>query len=247
MNNYEFCAQWVLDRQPAQDDRVLDYGCGSGEIVRLLRAKGVMAFGCDVFYEGGDYSPRIDAELFVSGTIRRMEGGVIPFESDSFDYVVTNQVLEHVPDLDGVLDEIRRVLKPGGKVLSLFPDRGVWREGHSGVPFLHWFPKGSKNLRVYYAALFRSLGFGYFHNKKTVMRWSRDFCDWLDRWTYYLERRTIDAAYEARFVRLERLEDQWLRLRARHSTFRHLVAVTPKPCRELVVRKLAGLIFTAQK
>jgi 2-polyprenyl-3-methyl-5-hydroxy-6-metoxy-1,4-benzoquinol methylase len=39
MSNYEFCAQWVIDRSNFKQVRVLDYGCGRGEIVRLLRAK----------------------------------------------------------------------------------------------------------------------------------------------------------------------------------------------------------------
>jgi len=42
------------------------------------------------------------------------------------------QVLEHATDLDVVVHEIARVLKPGGSCLSLFPDKGVWREGHCG-------------------------------------------------------------------------------------------------------------------
>ena len=34
--------------------------------------------------------------------------------------------------------KIHRVLKPGGTLLSLSPDKSVWHEGHCGVPFLHW-------------------------------------------------------------------------------------------------------------
>lgn len=247
MNNYEFCVQWVLDQHPARGARVLDYGCGAGQIVRALRARGIEAFGCDVFYDGGDYSPQVEDELLGAGTIRRMEGGSIPFEDASFDIVVSNQVMEHVPDLDAVLGEISRVLKPGGKVLSLFPHRGVWREGHSGVPFLHRFPKGNMNVRVCYAAAFRCLGFGYFHNGKSVMHWSRDFCDWLDRWTYYRTSGEINAVYLAHFARLERLEDRWLDARTRGSALHHIVATTPHWCRRLAAAKLAGLAFVAKQ
>lgn len=38
MNNYQFCTQWVLEQQGSQTMRVLDDGCGVGEIVNLLRA-----------------------------------------------------------------------------------------------------------------------------------------------------------------------------------------------------------------
>jgi len=93
--------------------------------------------------------------------------------------VIDNQVMEHVRDLDGVLGEIQRVLKPGGMVLNLFPDRSVWREGHCGIPFLHRFGKKSR-LRVRYAAACRGLGLGYHKGEKSVMGWSEDFCRWLD-------------------------------------------------------------------
>jgi len=59
-----------------------------------------------------------------------MDGDRTPFVTGSFDLVINNQVLEHVTDLDVVVHEIARVLKPGGSCLSLFPDKGVWREGH---------------------------------------------------------------------------------------------------------------------
>ncbi len=43
MNNYEFCAQWILDRKHGKNIRVLDYGCGPGKIVKaLLRLPGLL-------------------------------------------------------------------------------------------------------------------------------------------------------------------------------------------------------------
>lgn len=45
----------------------------------------------------------------------------MPFAADSFDVVVSNDVLEHVPDLERALAEAFRVLKPGGWVLATFP------------------------------------------------------------------------------------------------------------------------------
>src|SRR5882762_2315304 len=209
--NYECCALWVLDQKRGQNTRVLDYGCGAGEIVKELRRRDVNAFGCDVFYEGGDYSRSVDPTLFESA-IRRMEADTIPFDTGSFDFVINNQVMEHVEDLDRVLAEILRVLKPGGMVISLFPDKGVWREGHCGVPFLHWFPKGSR-LRVYYAAACRTLGLGHHKGNKSAMRWSEDTCEWLDKWTYYRTREEIDSIYNKYFRDIRHIEDYWLQLR----------------------------------
>lgn len=243
MNNYEFCAQWILDQKHGKNVRVLDYGCGAGEIVKELRRRDVNAFGCDVFYEGGDYSTSIDPTFFDS-TIKRMEGNTIPFDSASFDFVINNQVMEHVKNLDCVLAEIQRVLKPGGTVVNLFPDKGVWREGHCGVPFLHWFPKGSRP-RIYYAAACRILGLGYFKGNKSVMRWSQDFCEWLDKWTYYRTRQEIDSTYGKYFCDIRNIEDYWLKLRLGKRKI--VAAWLPASTQQLVVRKLAGLVFVARK
>ena len=245
MNNYEFCTQWILANRTATDVRVLDYGCGAGEIVKLLKRNGVDAYGCDVFYEGGDYSRTVDPALF--GTVvKKMDAttGLIPFGNASFDFVINNQVMEHVENMDAVLREICRVLKPGGAVLSLFPDKGVLREGHCGIPLLHWFPKAS-GPRVYYAAMLRAFGFGYFKQGKSIWNWSRDICEWLDKWTFYRSRQTISQAYLAYFTRLSHIEDHWLQ--ARLGTKGPLATCFPARAQKLIARKLGTLVFVASK
>lgn len=245
MNNHEFCIRWILNKKRENDVRVLDYGCGAGEIVKGLLANGVDAFGCDVFYGGGDCSKQVDPALF-GRSIKRMEGKecTIPFGSGSFDFVTNNQVMEHVVSLDSALQEIHRVLKPGGSVLSLFPDQRVWREGHCGVPFLHWFPKYSRP-RIYYAAVGRMCGLGRFKGNKSVMRWSQDFCEWLDKWTYYRSLDDIHATYHKYFDRLEHIEDYWLQQRL--GTRKFIAIWLPPFAQRMVVRKLAGLVFCARK
>lgn len=242
MNNYEFCAQWILNHRALNSVRVLDYGCGAGQIVEELRKMGVDAFGCDVFYEGGERSRSADPDL-LGKFIRRMEGNAIPFDDKSFDFVVNNQVMEHVQDLDSVLADVQRVLKPGGIVLSLFPDRGVWREGHCGIPFLHWFDKGSRP-RIYYAAALRAVGFGHHKGNKGVVRWSEDFCDWLDKWTYYRPRTEIYISYSKYFSKTWHLEEDWLRQRL--GSRRAVVTLLPPGIQRFIVRKGAGLVFAAQ-
>jgi SAM-dependent methyltransferase len=240
MTNYEYCVQWILDQGRGKSVRVLDYGCGSGEIVKELRRRGVDAFGCDIFYEAADYSA-VDG---LDGAIRKIEGGVIPFDNSSFDFVINNQVMEHVDNLDNVLAEIRRVMKPGGMVVNLFPDKGVWREGHIGVPFLHWFPKGTRS-RVYYAAACRTLGLGYHKGNQTVMEFSQGSCEWIDKWTYYRSRREIDLTYGKYFCDISHIEDHWLKSRLGKQAY--FASFVPTSVQQLVVRKLAGLIFVARK
>jgi SAM-dependent methyltransferase len=170
--------------------------------------------------------------------------GTIPFESQFFDIVVNNQVMEHVDDLDRTLREIHRVLKPGGRVLSLFPAKEVWREGHCGIPFLHWFPKYSQP-RIYYAAACRFVGLGYHKRDKSVWEWSRDFCGYLDKWTYYRTPEEIYSAYEKYFIDLQHIEDIWLQLR--FGLRRPAPTWLPGFLQRIFVRKLAGWVFCVRK
>ena len=239
MNNYEFCADYAASRLPP-GARVLDYGCGNGRIVKLLRARGIDAAGCDVFYEGGDHSSEVDPEL-LGKSVLAMDGNKIPFADNRFDMIVNNQVMEHVADLDAVVCEMTRVLKPGGTVLSLFPHRGVWREGHCGVPFLHRFPKGSR-FRVKYALLMRLLGNGHFTENKSPRQWAEDFCIWLDKWTYYRSYEEIEATFSRHLARPRHLESYWMR-----SRFGKGAGLLPGMLLSLVCRKLGGLVFEVRK
>lgn len=74
----------------------------------------------------------------------------LPFPDTSFDGVLLNEVLEHVRDEVRTLQEIRRVLRPGGYVVVMSPNRWFPFEGHGmrigqrkvnvPIPFLPWIP-----------------------------------------------------------------------------------------------------------
>lgn len=96
---------------------VLDVGCGGG-----LFAEEVARLGCQV--TGIDLSPRsIEVaqqhaeQMGLSITYRAASGEQIPFEDNSFDLVYCCDVLEHVSDVNVVIAESARVLKPGGMYL----------------------------------------------------------------------------------------------------------------------------------
>lgn len=107
--------------QSAPGTRALDLATGTGDIAFALHERGRRVVGLDV--------TRRMIELAVA---KRVSGGPaflvgdmqrLPFPSGSFDLVTTGYGLRNVPDLTGAIDEILRVLKPGGQALSLDFDR----------------------------------------------------------------------------------------------------------------------------
>jgi SAM-dependent methyltransferase len=99
-------------RHLAGAGRVVDVGCGEGQIARLVAGAGAQRV------------VGVDASAAQLAEARRRGGGpayvragaeALPLPSGAFDAAVACLVLEHIADLDGALDEIARVLRPGGR------------------------------------------------------------------------------------------------------------------------------------
>lgn len=116
---------------------ILDLGCGKGQIVRELRRDSYAAYGCDFIdkQDISDFNDNIQKQ-FEDGILRpiKMSPYRLPFEDNTFDYIFSSQVFEHVMDYDITLKEILRILKPGGFSLNIFPGRYLCIEPHVFVP-----------------------------------------------------------------------------------------------------------------
>lgn len=113
-------------------EKMLDVGCGSG--LSLLQAKlmGVNAWGI----EADPNAQRFADEL----ELRIHHGGLqdAPFAGTSFDIVVLNQVIEHIPEPDKALQIIRQRLAPNGRVIMVFPNaNSLWCK-LSGLRWINW-------------------------------------------------------------------------------------------------------------
>lgn len=231
--------------------RILDYGCGAGRLVRAGRAEGIAIEGVDVFYAGSQTREEAEESGLLGSAIHEMMEGRMPYAENSFDLVLNNQVMEHVEDLDAVLREIHRVLKPGGTVLSLFPSIDVFREGHIGIPFAHWMKKGSR-FRLYYTWALRSMGLGTWKEQApTCRQWAVDKLEWIDRFTVYRSRREIFAAYK-RYFASELIEERYIHYRLLDRPGREWLASLVRlplmtPLAKAVFRKLAFLVILSRK
>jgi SAM-dependent methyltransferase len=101
-------------------EHVLDLGCGAGDFLGALRAAGAEPVGVEIAQAAVER-----ARTNVPGAdVRLLEDGVIPAGHGDFDLVWCSEVLEHIPDVAEALHEVRRVLKPGGRLLLTVPRNG---------------------------------------------------------------------------------------------------------------------------
>ncbi len=102
-------------------ERVLDLGCGDGSFAEWLVSVGCEVTAVDVSRE----AVRRAAERVPDATVRLVdEDGPLPFEEDEFGAVWAGEVLEHVADVVGLLAEVRRVLRWGGRLIVTTPYHG---------------------------------------------------------------------------------------------------------------------------
>ena len=119
---------WAWERRRAlllgearPGERVLDLGCGAGRFVAALREAGADPVGVEVagaaLERARAVAPGADLRLLA-------DDGSIPLEHGSVDLVWCSEVLEHVADGSHLLQEARRVLRPGGRILVTVPFHG---------------------------------------------------------------------------------------------------------------------------
>ncbi len=138
--------------------RVLENGCGVGMYVEKLSAYGGQVIGLEFDFERG-------VEAYAkSPHIINAAGENLPFPTESYNLILSHEVIEHVQDDRAAVAEMVRVLKSGGRAVIFCPNRGYpfethgiyWRgEYHFGnKPLVNWLPriwrdKLAPHVRVY--------------------------------------------------------------------------------------------------
>ena len=134
-----------------QGQRYLDIGCGNGAFTLRLGSGFDEVHGVDVEQERlADFERKIRQNRATNVTAHLMSAEALDFPDDYFDVVTAIETIEHIPDLDSALDEIFRVLKPGGLFGITAPNRlfpfethGIWWKGEERggrVPLLPYVP-----------------------------------------------------------------------------------------------------------
>lgn len=123
---------------------VLDLGCGWGDVVLKLsvmtRAKYVLGIEPDrdrasLALSRGQNSDGSKVQIIIA------VGESVPLPSNSVDIVCAYQVLEHVNSRQQVVEEMLRVLKPGGYIHMIMPNYAAFYEAHYKIKWMPFFPR----------------------------------------------------------------------------------------------------------
>jgi SAM-dependent methyltransferase len=138
---------------------VLVDGCGVGLYLERLAESGGRAFGLDI-----EFDRVLEArQRGLAVTCARGEG--LPFPDGSLDFVLSHEVIEHVEDDRRAVQEMVRVLRPGGRIALFAPNRGYpfethgiyWQgEYHFGnIPLVNYLPTGMRNRLIPHVRAYR--------------------------------------------------------------------------------------------
>jgi SAM-dependent methyltransferase len=173
---------------------VLENGCGVGMYVEHLNPYSRQVIGLEYDYERARQAGESQAYIVNAA------GETLPFPIESFDLILSHEVLEHVRDDRAALEEMVRVLRRGGRIVLFCPNRGypfethgVYWRGHyrfGNIPLINYLPRALRNrlaphVRVYTTRDLQRLFVGL------PMR--------------VIERRVIFGAYDNIIVRYPRL------------------------------------------
>jgi len=113
--------------------RVLEVGCGAGVDLARFAKGGASVVGVDLSSSAIDLARANFEQQGLTGDFRVADGEALPFEDNSFDLVFAHGVVQYTADPKRLVEECRRVLKPGGEAVFQVYNRVSWLNALSKV------------------------------------------------------------------------------------------------------------------
>jgi len=198
--------EMILDAAGKRTDgKALVDGCGVGMYLHHMSEPFARVVGLDIEYE------RLkDAQVLEKNVLNGV-GEHLPFPENTFDLVLSHEVLEHVQDDQATINEIVRVLSPGGRLILFCPNRGYPFETHGhywrgryhfgNTPLINYLPRAWRDRLAPHVNVY---------TRRDLMRLFASLP------VKFIERKTIFGAYDniiahwPRFGRFLRTVLQWL-------------------------------------
>ena len=121
----------------ADDDIVLDLGCGEGRhVINVYLHANVLALGVDISHADlittrQRFAPFAQQNQHKHFYVQQADATCLPFADNSISHIICSEVLEHIENYTAVLREIQRVLKPNGvlavSVPRAWPEKICWK------------------------------------------------------------------------------------------------------------------------
>jgi SAM-dependent methyltransferase len=116
----------LVDFDGYRGHRVLDVGCGAGVDLARFAKGGADVVGVDLASSAVDLARANFEQQGLSGEFRVADGEALPFPEGSFDLVYAHGVVQYTTNPQRLVDECRRVLKPGGEAVFQVYNRISW-------------------------------------------------------------------------------------------------------------------------
>ncbi len=209
------------------DGVILDNGCGLGTYLQALAPYSACRFGLEVELDRAVVARRHAAGVALG------EGERLPFAGASFNFILSNEVIEHVVDDAQVVAEMVRVLRPGGRMVIFCPNRwypveqhGVYWKGDyrfGNIPLVNYLPRRLRDrlaphVRTYTArdvrALFKGLPITLVHHSRIFGGYDNiehrrpRLGRLIKRLLYLLERTPFQALGISHFLVVEKLAER---------------------------------------
>ena len=149
----------IKNKYKKSEMKILDWGCGIGRAVAYLRKNGYDCVGIDIDPERiAKAKPFFEKRGILRDELLTLldENGRTVFPDEHFDFIFSNQVIEHIKDIDAAVSEMSRITKRNGMGFHVFPAHRGFIEEHLHMPFVHWFPKNK--LRKLFILLCLTMG-----------------------------------------------------------------------------------------
>lgn len=116
----------VVDFSKYKNKSILEIGCGVGTDLTKFSEKGARVTGVDLAEKSIELAKKNFAYNHLDADLRVMNGEKLEFDEDSFDVIYAHGVIQYTANDEKMIDEIFRVLKPGGEAIIMVYNKYSW-------------------------------------------------------------------------------------------------------------------------